>query len=59
MTFRTMKTPLLPISKESDIQLKETTMKEIEEIRGQLTIWDILQKDAFASVHTVEFNQAV
>lgn len=54
-----MKTPLLPISKESDIQLKETTMKEIEEIRGQLTIWDILQKDAFASVHTVEFNQAV
>lgn len=45
-------------AKESGIQLKETTMKEIEEIPGKLTIWDILQKDAFASVHTVEFNQA-
>ncbi len=30
---------------ESDIQLKETTIPEIEEIPGQLTIWDILPVD--------------
>lgn len=29
-------------AEKSDIQLKETTMPEIEEIPGQLTIWDIL-----------------
>ena len=30
---------------EADIQLKETTVPEIEEIPGQLTIWDILPVD--------------
>lgn len=30
---------------ESDIQLKETTVTKIEEIPGQLTIWDILPVD--------------
>lgn len=29
-------------AEKSNIQLKETTMPEIEEIPGQLTIWDIL-----------------
>ena len=31
-------------AEESEIQLKETTMTESEEIPGQLTIWDILPK---------------
>lgn len=32
-------------TEESDIQLKETTVPEIEEIPGQLTIWDILPRE--------------
>ena len=32
-------------AEESDIQLKETTVPEIEERPGQLTIWDILPID--------------
>lgn len=45
-------------AEESDIQLKEITVPEIEEIPGQLTIWDILPKVAFSPVQTVELNQA-
>ena len=45
-------------AEESDIQLKETTVLEIEEIPEQLTIWDILPKKAPSPVQTVELNQA-
>ena len=45
-------------AEESDIQLKETTVPEIEEIPGQLTIWDILQKSTCTPVQTVELKQA-
>ena len=45
-------------AEESDNQLKEITVPEIEEIPGQLTIWDTLPKDALSPVQTVELNQA-
>lgn len=33
-------------AEESDIQLKETTVPEIEETPGQLTLWDMLPTEA-------------
>lgn len=45
-------------AEESDIQPKEITVPKIEEIPGQLTIWDFLPKVAFSPVQTVELNQA-
>ena len=46
-------------AEESEIQLKETTVPEIEEMPGQITIWDILQTrlDLLAQ-HELEMNKA-
>ena len=42
----------------SNIQLKDITVPEIEKIHGQLTILDILLKDALSTVQAVVLNQA-
>ena len=43
----------------SDVQLKEATVPEIEEMPGQLTIWDILQTRLdLLPQHEFELNMA-
>ncbi|MCB6991989.1 hypothetical protein LI177_00510 [bacterium 210820-DFI.6.37] len=45
-------------AEECEIQLKESNVPEIEEIPGQLTIWDILQREDIIPVQTGELIQA-